>query len=202
MTEAEWLTTDEVPAMLRHVAPTASDRKNRLYLCAGCRLIARELYDPASLAAVEAGERLADGRATPGEVEAAHDAWGAALYMYDFSGDLNAGTHLAGECLQPNPLWDGTFGLIRKVRWPGRWLVDCVYGNPFRPVAPNDTWLSPTAVAVAHAIYDNKTFHDLPILADALEDAGCDSPELLAHCRADTDHARGCWAVDLVLKPR
>ena len=37
------------------------------------------------------------------------------------------------------------------------------------------------------------------VLADALEDAGCDSQELLAHCRGGGPHVRGCWAVDLVL---
>jgi hypothetical protein len=40
----------------------------------------------------------------------------------------------------------------------------------------------------------------MPILADALQDAGCDNEEVLDHCRAaDGVHVRGCWVVDLVL---
>jgi hypothetical protein len=52
---------------------------------------------------------------------------------------------------------------------------------------------------IAQRIYDERAFADLPILADALEEAGCSSTELLAHCRHPGPHARGCWAVDLIL---
>jgi hypothetical protein len=41
-------------------------------------------------------------------------------------------------------------------------------------------------------------FADLPILADALEDAGCTEAAVLAHCRGGGEHVRGCWAVDLL----
>jgi hypothetical protein len=55
------------------------------------------------------------------------------------------------------------------------------------------------AVGVAQAMYESRDFAAMPILADALEDAGCDSPDVLAHCRGDGPHVRGCWVVDLVL---
>jgi hypothetical protein len=54
-------------------------------------------------------------------------------------------------------------------------------------------------VAIARAIYEDRTFDRLPILADALQDAGCDSDELLEHCRGDGPHVLGCWALDVVL---
>ena len=53
--------------------------------------------------------------------------------------------------------------------------------------------------AIARHIYDDRAFHDLPILADALEDAGCADAAILDHCRGPGPHVRGCWAVDLLL---
>ncbi|MBY0524503.1 MAG: hypothetical protein K2R98_13955 [Gemmataceae bacterium] len=50
---------------------------------------------------------------------------------------------------------------------------------------------------LAQGIYAERTFDLLPILADALEDAGCADTGILKHCRQPGDHARGCWVVDL-----
>ena len=74
-----------------------------------------------------------------------------------------------------------------------------VVGNPFRPVAFDPRWLTSTVVGLARGIYDERAFDRMPILADALEDAGCDDAHVLAHCRGDGPHVRGCWVVDLVL---
>jgi hypothetical protein len=52
---------------------------------------------------------------------------------------------------------------------------------------------------MAQAIYDGRTFDQLPILADALEEAGCHNSDVLAHCRSEGPHVRGCWVVDLLL---
>ena len=71
--------------------------------------------------------------------------------------------------------------------------------NPFRPVTADPRWLTATAVALAQAIYEDRAFDRMPILADALEEAGCDDADVLTHLRGDGPHARGCWAVDLVL---
>jgi hypothetical protein len=96
--------------------------------------------------------------------------------------------------------------LIKKKRPPRRALqqlvplLRCIVGNPFRPVAFDPRWRSETAVALATGIYAERAFDRLPILADALEEAGCDHPDVLAHCRdPHQPHARGCWVVDLVL---
>jgi hypothetical protein len=78
-------------------------------------------------------------------------------------------------------------------------LLRDIFGNPFRPVAFNPSWRTTDAVGVARAMYDARDFATMPILADALEDAGCDSADVLAHCRGDGPHVRGCWVVDLVL---
>jgi hypothetical protein len=74
-----------------------------------------------------------------------------------------------------------------------------IFGNPFRPVAVDPNWLTSTVVALAKGIYEERAFDRLPILADALQDAGCDHEDILDHCRGPGPHARGCWVVDLVL---
>ena len=53
--------------------------------------------------------------------------------------------------------------------------------------------------ALAGAIYDERAFDRLPVLGDALEDAGCADAAILAHCRGPGEHVRGCWVVDLLL---
>src|SRR5262249_21292895 len=78
-------------------------------------------------------------------------------------------------------------------------LLRDIFGNPFRPVSLNPSWLTPPVVALAEGIYADRAFDRLPILADAIQDAGCENADLLGHCRGPGPHARGCWAVDLVL---
>ena len=78
-------------------------------------------------------------------------------------------------------------------------IVRDIFGNPFRPAAFDPAWRTPTAVALASGMYESRDFGAMPILADALQDAGCDSDEVLGHCRGPGPHVCGCWVVDLVL---
>ena len=79
-------------------------------------------------------------------------------------------------------------------------LLRDIYGNPFRPVAFDPAWRTSTAVGLARTMYDARHFHAMPILADALQDAGCEDTAILDHCRDENGlHVRGCWVVDLVL---
>jgi hypothetical protein len=87
----------------------------------------------------------------------------------------------------------------RTPTWPGRWLKDCVFANPFRPVAIPLECHTSTAVAIARGIYDDRGFERMPILGDALEDAGCVQKDVQAHCRSAEPHVRGCWVVDQLL---
>jgi hypothetical protein len=89
-------------------------------------------------------------------------------------------------------------------------LLHDLFGNPFRPPPPIDprwlTWEAGTVKRLAQAAYDER---DLPagtldqdrlaVLADALEEAGCQDGQILGHLRYGGDHVRGCWALDLVL---
>jgi hypothetical protein len=75
-----------------------------------------------------------------------------------------------------------------------------VVGNLFRPISFDPAWLTETVVALARSIYEANAFDRMPILADALEEAGCDAVEVLIHCRnPNQTHVRGCWVVDSVL---
>jgi hypothetical protein len=78
-------------------------------------------------------------------------------------------------------------------------LIHDICGNPFRPVTLNPAWLTSTVLALAQQMYDSRDFSAMPILADALQDAGCDDEEVLNHCRGLGPHVRGCWVVDRLL---
>ena len=74
-----------------------------------------------------------------------------------------------------------------------------IFGNPFRPVTAKPSWRTSTATALTGQMYGSRDFSPMPILADALQDAGCDNADILDHCRGPGPHVRGCWAVDLLL---
>ena len=78
-------------------------------------------------------------------------------------------------------------------------ILRCIVGNPFKPVVLDPRWIVPTVEQIAKAIDADRAFDRLPMLADALEDAGCDNADILNHCRQPGEHVRGCWVVDLVL---
>jgi hypothetical protein len=93
---------------------------------------------------------------------------------------------------------------VVKQEWPElpeswRSLFDDVFGDFFRPAVFDPQWRTANTLGLARAIYEERAFHRLPALADALIDVGCDSQEILGHCRSGSPHIRGCWVLDLVL---
>lgn len=98
--------------------------------------------------------------------------------------------------LPADPAWRRAYQAERDVQAA---LLRDITGNPFRPVAADPTWRTSTAVALAAAIHDGRAFDRMPVLADALEEAGCDNADALAHCRGALPHVRGCWVIDLLL---
>jgi hypothetical protein len=78
-------------------------------------------------------------------------------------------------------------------------LLRDIAGNPFQSLEMQPEWFTDTAVALARQMYDSREFSAMPILADALQDAGCDDDDILNHCREAREHVRGCWVVDLLL---
>jgi hypothetical protein len=82
---------------------------------------------------------------------------------------------------------------------PQRLLLHDIFGNPFRPVTFDPGWQTSNVIDLARTIYEEKAFDHMPILADALMDAGCSNEEIIQHCRNDGPHVRGCWVIDLIL---
>jgi hypothetical protein len=127
-----------------------------------------------STACYEHRERIAELERTASDDE--RFAWG--FFGYDFSESGATATTL----YQPLP------ALLREV-----------LGNPFRPVTPNRAWQTPAVQGLASGILNDNAFDRMPVLADALEEAGCDNADILSHCRSEGPHVEGCWAIDLLL---
>ncbi len=99
----------------------------------------------------------------------------------------------------PDPLYQAT---ARAEGCAQAELLREVIGNPFRPTRVDLTWLrwnDGVVVRLARQIYADNTFDQIPLVADALEDAGCSERHILDHLRGASAHVRGCWAVDLIL---
>jgi hypothetical protein len=119
---------------------------------------------------------------------------------------LIAAASLAEFCAIPSFGSDWGFQFVPEVDWPGRWLIDCVFGNPFRLFSPDPWWLTADVIALAQAAYAERILPDghlepqrLAVLADALEEAGCADRAILDHLRGEGPHVRGCWVIDLAL---
>jgi hypothetical protein len=183
-----------------------SPRKSQLFVCACARRIWHLLTDERSRQGVAVAEQFLEGMASNAEVEEAADA--ALAVCYEAQGNSppysSAVAAIAARSREnrfndwkaPNAMWQ-----IDKSQMLAA-LVRDIFGNPFRPGSVHRSWLVWNDGAVkkmAQALFDGHRFTDLPILADALEDAGCDNADILSHCRSGGEHVRGCWVVDLLL---
>jgi hypothetical protein len=197
-----------------------ASRKFRLFGCACLRDVWDILPTDVLRQAIVTCERFADGLATAKELKKARDR---ADRTYEGMGDIVedhsaiAVTALC-EATPSFPMGEGSASGISAVAAEARsnkktsWsaarkqarhlhaqLFRDIFGNPFRPVAVDPAWRTSTVLALAQGIYDERAFDRMPILADALQDAGCDSEDVLTHCRGPGPHVRGCWVVDLLL---
>ena len=223
MTEAEWMTCTDTTPMLNFLKGKISDRKLRLFACACCRRVGHLLTDERSQNAVELAERYADGEATAEELTTAYYQANVAFNANDPT-DVSAtrASHLASAIAYSAVLYGAgctslatdavadtvadisTNAVAYSVAKQGELAAQCnglldLIGNPFRSVTIDPSWFTPTVLALANGIYQARAFDRMPILADALENAGCDNDDILAHCRQPIVHVRGCWVVDLIL---
>jgi hypothetical protein len=201
--------------MLEFLRRTAkrTERKSRLFTVAVCRRVWHLLPDERSRKAVEVANRYADGEATTTELTAAHEA------AYDVAA-ARAERRIAKRDAPQRAAWavsaaSDPANLAEGVAWEaagsvGRVrehdaqsdLLRCIFGNPVRPVSLDLSWLTwhdGLIVSMARQMYDSRDFADMPVLADALEEAGCTNQDILGHCREPGPHARGCWVVDAIL---
>ena len=213
MTEAEWLACQDPTAMVEFLHGRVSDRKLRLLACANCRSVWQWITDERSRVAVAVAERVSDGLASQAElanaIKASYDA--ATLNEYEDPDDETVYLRSMSAAYANHSVWGEAFvaalanspsimpeltGLPETL--PLHFVRD-IFGNPFRPVTFSPEWRTDTAVALARQMYDAREFSAMPILADALQDAGCDNDDVLNHCCGEGTHVRGCWVVDLVL---
>ncbi len=205
MTEAEWRACRDPRQMLDYHRMKEDPRRLRLLAAACVRRIVPADAAPLAFEVLDVVERYADGAADRAEFLVARKA----VRKAGKDGPpnqivLRALRGLTGDAMEG---MTGTISNIRPVTGPDGGaaecgLIRCLFGNPYRPTAFDPAWLTSTVLALARGIYDEWAFDRMPILADALQDAGCDEAEILGHCRGGEPHARGCWVVDGLLGRR
>jgi hypothetical protein len=218
MTETEWWECGDPNPMLEFLRLKASDRKVRLFTAACCRHLGSKLTDERSWRAIDVVERYADGLANEQDLESAFhiadaasqespsdaaDAVVSATTSYGPYGDQQAiriayATDVARVAVRAAPT-----PLRPAVRAAQAALLRDLFGHlQYRPVQIAPTWITwheGTIPTLTHSIYTERRFHDLPLVAKALEEAGCTDTDILSHCREPGPHVRGCWVVDLIL---
>lgn len=222
MTETEWQACTDIVqlAEARNTAANerylVSDRQLRFFLCSRCRRFWHLLSERARNVVGEA-EDYADGatRLSAVKQQAAtagrkYDHPAIRLQhgpLYWLGGPMFL-RYVLHQLLQRD-LRDVNLATILRARgeeWgPEEDERDLnafreVSGNPFRRYAINPTWRRKGLInSMASRMYRTGDFTALPILADALEDAGCCDEHILAHCRSGGEHWRGCWVLDLLM---
>ena len=225
MTEKQWLRSADAEAMNEHFGDQLIERKARLVMFACCRRHPEFLEPtPVKTMAGLLAAHYADPQ-VPAEPFDGPDIRKAYKALEGYASDTDSGGLRGvafGMVAAAEPV-----SVARRLNESFRYLVfSCVHdiaagvsrrstrkeakaqallyreiiGNPFRPVTAEPAWLTSTVVALARQMYATEDFSAMPILADALQDAGCEDATVLAHCR-DTNqgHVRGCWVLDMLL---
>ena len=208
MTEAEWRRSTDPARLFGALLHNADARRLRLLSVALARLTPLTIPLQEIVTAVE---RFADDELSLAEARAHWNRLDELKRGFPFDSEEWTALHLlGGGGFRESPSGaehalylehDGVQRSPRKKRSAAR-LIRCIFGDLYRPeiweIDWPPIWADSTVVALAAGIYADRAFDRLPILADALEDAGCDDEELLDHCREEGPHTRGCWAADLV----
>ena len=209
MTEKQWQMSGGPQRMLRFLRHNADGRRKMRLFAVACVRRIDHLLSTNGRKAVIAAEDFADGRISVAKLNAARAAVGfpkalprqyaayaarAAAFPPD-----HVVTHAAASAIDAVTQVEPRSKASEKSEKVAQADLLRDIFNPFRPVLFEPIWRTPQAVALARTAYDERQFEDLPLLADALEEAGCTDEAILAHCRGLGPHVRGCWVVDLIL---
>jgi hypothetical protein len=194
MTETEWAACQSPENMLEYLRGRVSDRKLLLIAVARCRSRREGLPDLRGRA-VEIAELYGDGLTDDEELKrACEESFGedddTVFWVSDNTAETKADHSRAWKSYEAE-------------RAEQCQLLQCIAGNVFRPVSLAPAVLAMqggVVVRMATAIYNDRRWEDMPLLGDALEEAGCDDQTVLDHCRGSGPHARGCFVVDAILK--
>jgi hypothetical protein len=206
VTEAEWFACGDPQAMLQFLKGKASDRKLRLFAVAVSRLLPVPAYYPAKFRTalargIQAAEEYADGIL---DDDQANNILEETLLATTIGGGKHPLIFAVCRSLWPNAA-EGAQQIAQTVlplAGAGGILPDLFGPLPFRPVTMPPAilaWNDETVKRLAESVYSDRAFDRLPILADALEEAGCTDAGMLGHLRGPGPHVRGCWVVDLIL---
>jgi len=209
MTEEEWLGAIEpynlVTSAFLH--KWTHPRAPRLLACAACRLAWNRFTDTRSQDAIEVAEQYADGKVTLKALAAAHKA---ARTAYQEARPRTTDRWLcstAADTARPRNVISAMESVVMTISGSDQatlndvvlsMIHDVFHRRMFRPITFLPEWRTSTVLALAQGIYDERAFDSMPILADALQDAGCSNEDILNHCRSETVHTRGCWVIDLL----
>ena len=200
MTESEWLACTNPLPMLVFLQGKARERKLRLFVCAGSRSLWGRLSNDERYVC-DVGERYADSVARQDDVETAR--W-LASERVKYRGMVLAVREDITACIFS--MFSHEFYFWKDKPEGYCTLLRDIFGNPFYPFQIDPVWITPTVTSLATAAYEDRALSSgeldparLAVLSDALEEAGCDNPDILAHLRTPGPHVRGCWVVDLLL---
>ena len=215
MTEAEWLACTDPGSIVEWLRASgrSSDRKLRLFATACCRRLLPLVREGRAQEWVEVIEEYADGRASKAALRRVRRGVRAARHALRAGGELQWQEWAANWLVEVSATGNAFGGVVDRLHHPSflglfdsevdeRASQCALLRDIFHPSRSGDlgsAWLTPDVLGLARTTYEEYGFDRLPILGDALEDAGCTDAEILGHCRGPQGHVRGCWAVDAVL---
>lgn len=224
MSEEEWLHGINRTAMMNWLRRRGTQRQFYLAGCAAVRRFWDQLPDQPYRNLIRLVEQYADGLLNPEDLRRAHRA--AETEAFEDNLELqNQGMRTRRLSKRMAPVFAAVHASMAEAAWEAAisameaaqraekrataWAEQCailrdIFGNPFRPAPAVDpswlAWHEATVPRIAQSLYEQHRFESLPILADALEEAGCDNAALLDHCRLPAKHVRGCWLLDSLLQ--
>jgi hypothetical protein len=225
MDEKQWLSCREPPILIDYMSANgffhhkSAPRRRRLFGCACCLRLQRHLSKQGrKLLAI--AERLAERDLTKARWKSAEEKnqISGSVNIFDAQSTMDLAAHsllcadikkassgVAQYCLIAIGSEESSLGRKRKpILLEANAQADLIrdiFGIPWVviPLKADPRWLTSNVVDLSRAIYEERAFDKMPILADALMDAGCDREEILSHCHSTAPHVRGCWVVDLLL---